>query len=227
VATSVVNRYYDPATGQFLSVDPDVAMTDQPYSFTGDNPLNWTDPLGLKLVGTGTSECNGQGDDTYCNGKTESGQSALGVIVSVPTLVFSVGIGTVTVTNTILLTNTNSTPAVTVGDDGNVTVNAGGASATFSTASHAVNAAMYSSGSINFSVSSDGGLSASRSASAEIGSSHATVNTTASFYVDGGPPPPDVYGEVGLVVIAGTAFEIWMEAKPFCAPFGPVGLVAC
>jgi hypothetical protein len=84
---------------------------------------------------------------------------------------------------------------------------------------------MYSSGSINFSVSSDGGLSASRSASAEIGSSHATVNTTASFYVDGGPPPPDVYGEVGLVVIAGTAFEIWMAGKVAAPACGPLILV--
>ena len=42
-----VNRYYDPSTDQFLSVDPDVAETGQPYAFTGDDPLNETDPLGL------------------------------------------------------------------------------------------------------------------------------------------------------------------------------------
>jgi hypothetical protein len=41
-----VDRYYDPATDQFLSVDPDVAETDQPYAFTGDDPLNATDPTG-------------------------------------------------------------------------------------------------------------------------------------------------------------------------------------
>jgi hypothetical protein len=44
--TSVVNRYYDPATDQFLSIDPDVATTDQPYVFTNDDPLNETDALG-------------------------------------------------------------------------------------------------------------------------------------------------------------------------------------
>jgi len=43
-----VDRYYDPSTDQFLSVDPDVAETSQPYAFTGDDPLNATDPLGLK-----------------------------------------------------------------------------------------------------------------------------------------------------------------------------------
>jgi hypothetical protein len=44
---SVFNRYYDPTTDQFLSVDPAVAQTNQPYVFTNDNPLNATDPLGL------------------------------------------------------------------------------------------------------------------------------------------------------------------------------------
>ncbi len=42
-----INRYYDPTTDQFLSVDPKVAVTNQPYVFTNDNPLNATDPLGL------------------------------------------------------------------------------------------------------------------------------------------------------------------------------------
>ena len=47
----LVNRYYDPSTDQFLSVDPAVATTGQPYAFTGDNPLNATDPLGLYSCG--------------------------------------------------------------------------------------------------------------------------------------------------------------------------------
>jgi RHS repeat-associated protein len=40
-------RYYDAATGQFLSRDPVAAKTGQPYSYVGDNPLNATDPSGL------------------------------------------------------------------------------------------------------------------------------------------------------------------------------------
>jgi hypothetical protein len=46
----LVHRYYDPQTDQFLSVDPDVMETGQPYAFTGDDPLNATDPLGLDKV---------------------------------------------------------------------------------------------------------------------------------------------------------------------------------
>ena len=42
----LINRYYDPSTDQFISIDPVVAQTNQPYAFTNDNPLNATDPLG-------------------------------------------------------------------------------------------------------------------------------------------------------------------------------------
>ena len=40
-------RYYDPATGQFLTVDPLVSLTGEPYSYAGDNPVNASDPSGL------------------------------------------------------------------------------------------------------------------------------------------------------------------------------------
>jgi RHS repeat-associated protein len=43
----LINRYYDPATAQFLNVDPLVGLTGQPYSYAGDDPVNETDPLGL------------------------------------------------------------------------------------------------------------------------------------------------------------------------------------
>lgn len=43
----MINRYYDPSTDQFLSLDPDVATTDEPYVYSGDDPLNAEDPLGL------------------------------------------------------------------------------------------------------------------------------------------------------------------------------------
>jgi RHS repeat-associated protein len=39
-------RVYDPATAQFLSVDPLVWLTRAPYTYTNDNPLNFTDPTG-------------------------------------------------------------------------------------------------------------------------------------------------------------------------------------
>jgi hypothetical protein len=42
-----INRYYDPGTGQFLSVDPDVGSTGTPYAYAGDDPANNTDANGL------------------------------------------------------------------------------------------------------------------------------------------------------------------------------------
>jgi RHS repeat-associated protein len=46
----LVNRYYDPSTGQFLSVDPDVAQTGEPYGYAGGDPVSNTDPLGLSWM---------------------------------------------------------------------------------------------------------------------------------------------------------------------------------
>ena len=39
-------RTYDPATTEFLSVDPFVALTGEPYSYSEDDPINRYDPTG-------------------------------------------------------------------------------------------------------------------------------------------------------------------------------------
>jgi RHS repeat-associated protein len=44
----LIGRYYDPATGQFLSVDPMVGRTGEPYAYAYDSPVNEKDPSGLK-----------------------------------------------------------------------------------------------------------------------------------------------------------------------------------
>lgn len=43
-------RYYDPLTGQFISVDPVGAQTREPYGYVYGNPLNATDPTGLACL---------------------------------------------------------------------------------------------------------------------------------------------------------------------------------
>ncbi len=40
-------RVYDPATAQFTSADPFDEWTHEPYTYVGDNPLNYGDPRGL------------------------------------------------------------------------------------------------------------------------------------------------------------------------------------
>jgi RHS repeat-associated protein len=44
-------RYYDPRTATFLTVDPLVSQTMQPYQYANDNPVNDTDPSGDMTLG--------------------------------------------------------------------------------------------------------------------------------------------------------------------------------
>jgi RHS repeat-associated protein len=50
-------RWYDPTTGQFLSVDPDVSATRAPYNYASDDPLDRSDPSGLSSVSNGMQDC--------------------------------------------------------------------------------------------------------------------------------------------------------------------------
>ncbi len=42
-----INRYYDPGTGQFMTLDPDLKQTRRPYSYASDDPVNFVDPSGM------------------------------------------------------------------------------------------------------------------------------------------------------------------------------------
>ncbi len=76
-------RYYDPTTSQFLTVDPFVSQTQEPYGYTRGNPVNATDPLGLwpwdgKCVDLGALP--GVDDDPECETLRESeGGTAQGI----------------------------------------------------------------------------------------------------------------------------------------------------
>src|SRR5690606_9585305 len=44
-------RYYDPRISIFVSVDPLVEATFEPYSYVGNNPIMFTDPTGMSKSG--------------------------------------------------------------------------------------------------------------------------------------------------------------------------------
>jgi RHS repeat-associated protein len=61
----LVNRYYDPQLGQFVSVDPDLSDTLQPYGYANGDPVVNTDPDGLggppkpaPITGSNPAGCN-------------------------------------------------------------------------------------------------------------------------------------------------------------------------
>jgi hypothetical protein len=65
------NRYQDAQTGVFLSVDPLVAATGDPYIYAGGNPTTLSDPEGLAPQTCPDGGCNGR-DNRY-NGTSVTG----------------------------------------------------------------------------------------------------------------------------------------------------------
>jgi len=59
----LIRRYYDPATEQFLSVDPQADVTGTPYAYTGGDPVNNADPGG-ECVNVFNIVCIGGGSVT-------------------------------------------------------------------------------------------------------------------------------------------------------------------
>jgi RHS repeat-associated protein len=74
-------RYYDPTSAQFISRDPALSTTGEPYAFVGDNPLNATDPTGLdfNLLG-GFNAVVGGVKDLGRTALARAAQGAAGVI---------------------------------------------------------------------------------------------------------------------------------------------------
>ena len=89
-------RYYDPATGQFLTLDPLVSLTGQPYEFGGDNPLNTLDPSGLSWYNPATW-MGEQSWETLATGAAVVGLAAVGAAACVASVVCAAAVGVTTI----------------------------------------------------------------------------------------------------------------------------------
>jgi RHS repeat-associated protein len=94
----LVHRYYDPASGQFMTVDPALSTTEAPYVYAGGDPVNLTDPSGacfwnclLDVVEGAVSHISPVGGFVFGVGRTayscvfgsghDCGESVVGLVV--------------------------------------------------------------------------------------------------------------------------------------------------
>ncbi len=79
----LIHRYYDPSTGQFVSVDPMESSTLTPYGYATGDPVNGSDPSGKYTVGV----CGGIGAEI------DSVVSGVGIAGNVCAFIGSTGWG--------------------------------------------------------------------------------------------------------------------------------------
>jgi RHS repeat-associated protein len=141
----LIDRYFDPSTDQFPSVDPDVGLTDQPYAFTNDEPLNTSDPFGLYASSgsgetafvTATTKKTSTGTTTKTKTLVKSGTKTLSTSVTYSTtpIVVPIGMGfiyTISASATFSQPASQSSPSLDLGSDGSVSVTADGVTASAS-----------------------------------------------------------------------------------------------
>jgi hypothetical protein len=76
VSQDAVRRYYDPANGQFISVDPAVDQTEQPYAYVKGNAVNSVDPLGLGCGVFSPWDCATAAGSAWTQGASDIGRAA-------------------------------------------------------------------------------------------------------------------------------------------------------
>jgi RHS repeat-associated protein len=201
----VVSRYYDPTTDQFLSVDPMVDSTNQPYVFVNDNPLNACDPLG--------------------NYQTPVQQFSSGLIITInlPTYVLPFGSGTFTVSTTVIVEPTQkSYSPIQFDQNGNVSVAGKGGVSLTASPDGTVSGSAETSSSSGVCASSSG-LCTWTSATYQVNSTTVIVSSTVTYKP--GPPPTNGPQANPDVVVVGIV--IYGVSKLACALLPPPINIAC
>jgi RHS repeat-associated protein len=92
-------RVYDPATAQFLTVDPIAPITGSPYNYAYDNPVNAVDPTGLCSINPFSSgSCLSEaakavknGAETVVGGAEEGAKATAGFVYEHPVILPAIG----------------------------------------------------------------------------------------------------------------------------------------
>jgi RHS repeat-associated protein len=116
-------RYYDPSVGEFISVDPALALSGSAYGFADANPFGEIDPLGLwgwnplQDVGQAWHDTLGQ----HWRGATQVGIAVVGGVAATACIAATAGIcggaiGTIAVVGGIGITAGDASYAVGGGD---------------------------------------------------------------------------------------------------------------
>jgi RHS repeat-associated protein len=130
-----IDRYYDPATMQFLSVDPQVAVTGQPYGFVGNDPLNEVDPLGNFYYGYGSSRVrarhHARGRCHNLSLTRSSPYHGVSHTITSPEKDFDFGIATLSVQASATITGPDEDPSVSVDQNLVAQVNVNGNKGSF------------------------------------------------------------------------------------------------
>jgi RHS repeat-associated protein len=210
----LINRYYDPATDQFLSSDPMVATTGQPYAFTGDDPLDGTDPLGR--------DC--QNTDTCPTGTTASQQynstvPTLPVSVPGPTFSFYTGGLEISLQTSATVSGPNSLQVALNPSRKGIGVSASAGAAGVPTANVTVTregvegVVSSASGPVSYGLSTEGGLVIDWSQSlSELGDT-LTVDATTIVSARYRPPNP-LFLEAAGAIVAIPALAYGATRKP-------------
>jgi RHS repeat-associated protein len=219
-----IDRYYDPSTDQFLSVDPLVAETGQPYAFTGDDPLNATDPDGM--MGT----CGGQSGDCVQNGtgghpvisnpQTSTPGQTVPIVIPGPTATFVGGYATVSIQPSVTISGPNPSPNFSFTVGGGISLNDGQASISGTTTALEVLgqncdvqvAPLTFQCTVNTKTVQEG-----------LDKLQGQVVATGQFHNSSFTPNPEAE-KVGAS--AGALVILWWLLKPICAPAGPL-VLAC
>jgi len=240
-----VDRYYDPTTGLFLTVDPLVDETGEPYAYTGDDPVNALDPLGLSGDGDPFFACQNSSGRQHLDvcaaeeyeqlQKIDSVEQKLGSLYAetctarsgsgisnsftgnLPS-VFIPGPVSVTIQSSFSISGPDGTVNVAVEQDGSVVVSSVGSSAAISP----TGALSGAEGSHGVSVSSDGSISYMSTSTASFGADYVTLTTTATIRAEGPPPAGSLFPAAEAAGAgAGVAIIGVVVSKAACAVLGP------